>query len=89
MDDETSNSNRELALLHLRGGWWMLLIFLSLGLVLETLHGFKVGFSHDLANETRRHLWTLAQAHGTLLALVNIALRLPERNPDRSSVTYE
>jgi len=51
----------------------MLLVFLSFGLVLETLHGFKVGFYLDVANETRRHLWTLAHAHGTLLALVNIA----------------
>jgi len=51
----------------------MLLAFLSLGLILETLHGFKVGFYLDVANETRRHLWTLAHAHGALLALVNIA----------------
>jgi hypothetical protein len=50
----------------------MLLAFLSLGLILETLHGFKVGFYLDVANETRRHQWTLAHAHGTLLSLVNI-----------------
>jgi hypothetical protein len=58
---------------HLRGGWWMLLAFLSFGLILEGLNGFKVGFYLDVANETRRHMWTLAHAHGTLLALVNIA----------------
>ena len=28
----------------------------------------------DLANETRRHLFTLGHAHGALLALVNLAL---------------
>jgi hypothetical protein len=58
---------------HLRLGWWMLLFFLSLGIVLEALHGFKVGWYLDVANETRRHLWTLAHAHGTLLGLVHIA----------------
>ncbi|MFP8882224.1 MAG: hypothetical protein VCE43_23495 [Myxococcota bacterium] len=73
MADETTDQARELARQHVRGGWWMLLVFLSLGLVLETLHGFKVGFYLDVANETRRHQWTLAHAHGTLLALVNIA----------------
>ena len=28
--------------MHLRVGWWSLLLFLTLGLILETLHGFKV-----------------------------------------------
>jgi len=58
---------------HLRFGWWSLLAFLSLGIALEAMHGFKVGFYLDLANETRRHMWTLAHAHGTLLALVHLA----------------
>lgn len=58
---------------HLRFGWWTLLAFLSIGLVLEALHGFKVQAYMNVANETRRLLWTLAHAHGTLLALVNIA----------------
>ena len=58
---------------HLRLGWWSLLVFLSLGILLEALHGFKIGFYMDLANATRRHVWTLAHAHGTLLALVNLA----------------
>jgi hypothetical protein len=73
MADEITDQARELSRHHTTGGWWMLLAFLSLGLVLETLHGFKVGFYLDVANETRRHLWTLAHAHGALLALVNIA----------------
>jgi hypothetical protein len=47
-----------------------------LGAVLETLHGFKVGMYLDVSNETRRLLWTLAHAHGTLLALVNIAFAM-------------
>ena len=28
---------------HLRVGWWSVLCFLSLGFLLELLHGFKVG----------------------------------------------
>jgi len=63
----------EFARRHLRLGWWSLLVFLSLGILLEALHGFKIGFYMDLANATRRHVWTLAHAHGTLLALVNLA----------------
>jgi len=57
---------------HLLCGWWSLLIFLSLGLVLEGLHALKVGFYLNVSNETRRLLWTLAHAHGTLLALVHV-----------------
>src|SRR5438132_13795647 len=54
-------------------GWWGLLVFLSLGIGLETLHGFKAGFYLDPAQRLRRLLWTLAHAHGTLLALVHVA----------------
>jgi hypothetical protein len=58
---------------HLRFGWWTLLLFLTMGLVLESLHGFKVGAYLNVTNETRRLMWTLAHAHGTLLGLVNLA----------------
>src|SRR5882672_9416328 len=58
---------------HLRYGWWSLLVFLSLGIVLEGLHGFKIGWYLNVSTETRRLLFTLAHAHGTLLGLVNIA----------------
>ena len=64
---------------HLRFGWWSLLGFLTLGAVLETLHGFKLGWYVDVANETRRLLWTLAHAHGTLLSLVHVAFGLSVR----------
>ena len=57
---------------HLLFGWWSLLVFLSLGLGLETLHGFKVGWYLDVANEARRLTWTLAHAHGTLLGLIHL-----------------
>lgn len=58
---------------HLQWGWWALLIFLTAGLALEALHGFKVGAYLKVSNETRRLMWTLAHAHGTLLGLVNLA----------------
>jgi len=53
-------------------GWWGLFVFLALGFALETLHGFKMGFYLDPEHRLRRLLWTLAHAHGTLLALVQI-----------------
>jgi len=58
--------------LHLRFGWWALFVFALVGLGLEGLHGFKVGVYLDVSSETRRTLWTLAHAHGVVLALVNI-----------------
>jgi len=64
---------RECSKSHLAIGWWSLLIFLSLGIVLEILHGLKVSTYLDVGNETRRLMWTLAHAHGTLLALIHIA----------------
>ncbi|MDJ0847025.1 MAG: hypothetical protein QNK04_01450 [Myxococcota bacterium] len=64
---------------HLRVGWWALLVFLTLGIGLEAMHGFKVGFYLDVSNETRRLMWRLAHVHGTLLALVNVAFALSTR----------
>ena len=65
---------------NLRFGWWSLLVFLSLGGALEILHGFKVGWYVDVGNEMRRLMFTLAHAHGTALALVNIAAGLTARS---------
>jgi hypothetical protein len=72
-NDDLDALRRALARRHHLFGWIGLLIFLSLGGILETLHGFKVGAYLDLAHKVRRELWTLAHAHGTLLALVQIA----------------
>src|SRR5881394_102745 len=58
---------------HLLIGWGGLLIFLTLGLVLEGLHGVKADYYLDTRASTRRLLWTLAHAHGTLFSLVQIA----------------
>lgn len=64
---------------HLRYGWWSLFTFLALGVLLETLHGFKIGWYLNVDVEMRRLMFTLAHAHGTLLALVNIAVGLTLR----------
>src|SRR5215471_12678578 len=58
---------------HLRFGWWSLLVFLTLGILLEGLHGFKVGWYLSESNSTRRLMFTLAHAHGTLLGVLQIA----------------
>jgi hypothetical protein len=50
-----------------------MLFFLTLGIVLEAMHGFKLGWYLDAGEEIRRLLLTLAHAHGVLLGLVNIA----------------
>jgi hypothetical protein len=65
---------------HLRVGWWSLLLFGGAGLVLETLHGFKVSAYVDPSNETRRLMWTLAHAHGTLLAFIHLVFALALRS---------
>ena len=76
---------------HLRFGWWALLFFLSFGLVLEAMHGLKIGWYLDVGNEVRRLMWTLGHAHGALLSLVNMGfavavLVLPARNPRWQSI---
>jgi hypothetical protein len=65
---------------NLRFGWWSLLFFLCIGAGLETIHGFKIGWYVDVGNETRRLMFTLAHAHGTALALINIAAGLTARS---------
>ena len=58
--------------LHCRVGWWSLLLFLTLGSVLEVLFWLKLDWYVDAANETRRLMWRLAHAHGTLLGLIHL-----------------
>jgi len=58
-------------------------VFLTLGLVLEILHGFKVGLYLDVPNSTRRLVWTLAHTHGTLLSVLNLVFAMSIRlTPD-------
>jgi hypothetical protein len=73
---DPSTTHIDYARRHLRFGWWSLLVFAALGLLLETLHGFKVRAYLDVSNETRRLMWTLAHAHGTLLAVVHVIFGL-------------
>jgi len=58
---------------HMRFGWWSLLVFLSLGIALEVMHGLKVDWYLSVGNSTRRLMWTLAHSHGALLGLVHVA----------------
>ena len=67
-NDETIGSSRH----HIRFGWGALLVCLTLGFGLEILHGFKIRAYLDVSNETRRFMWTLAHAHGSLLSLVHV-----------------
>lgn len=69
----------EPAPLNLRAGFLALFAFTALGLVLEALHGFKLGFYLDVDNETRRLLWRLCHAHGALLGLLNVCYALAAR----------
>jgi len=71
--------DRDYARRHLRFGWWSLLAFATLGLMLESFHGFKVRAYLDVSNDTRRLMWTLAHAHGTLLSIVHVMFGLTVR----------
>jgi hypothetical protein len=62
-----------IAVRHYYVGWTALLVFLSMGVFLEGLHGFKLGFYLDPNVKLRREMWRLAHAHGTLLGLVQLA----------------
>jgi membrane protein DedA with SNARE-associated domain len=71
---------------HIRFGFWLLLISLSLGIVLEGLLGFRIGWYVDVGYEARRLMLRLAHTHGTLLAFVNIAVGLTARAFDRFTI---
>lgn len=74
--DRAAAGEQTLLRRHLLAGWIGLLAFLLLGIALETLHGLKADSYLDTRNATRRLMWTLAHAHGTLFSLVNIAFAL-------------
>ncbi len=58
---------------HLIEGWGGLFVFTCLGVTLECLLAFKVPLYVDVDSESRRLLWRLAHAHGTLLSLIHLA----------------
>ena len=63
----------ELTRTHLRFGWIALLVFATLGVVLEALHAFKSGAYLGVGSEMRRLMWTLAHAHGIGLSILHMA----------------
>ena len=79
--DTSLNSRR--IWLHLKLGWVWLLLFATLGLVLEGLHGLKAGLYLDVGMETRRLMWTLAHTHGTLIGIVHLAFAMTLGRIDR------
>lgn len=59
---------------HFRLGWWSLLVFVCLGIVLEGMLAFKAPWYVNVGdNETHRLMLRLGHAHGTLLSVLNIA----------------
>src|SRR5258706_11366831 len=52
----------QLADRNLRFGWWSLLVFLSLGAVLQTLHGFQIRWYVHCGKKTRTLIFTLLPA---------------------------
>ena len=58
---------------HVRFGWCFVAIYLSMGIVLEGMHGFKVDWYLNVANETRRLMFTLAHSHGALIGILHLA----------------
>ena len=63
---------RQVCANHLRFGWISLAVFCLLGLVLESLHGFKMEFYLAEEMASRRICWMVAHATGTCLSLVHI-----------------
>jgi len=61
---------------HLQFGWWSLLCFLSLGIMLEMLWGFRADWYVKDEFFMRRLLWTLGHAHGALFGLIHVAYAL-------------
>ena len=58
---------------HFRLGWWSLLVFVCLGIVLEGMLAFKAPWYVNVGdNETHRRMLRLGHAHGTLLSVLNI-----------------
>jgi len=71
---ESGNLSRNAGQRHLRFGFFALLLFLTLGFLLEFFHGFRIGSYLSEETEPRRLMWTLTHTHGTLIALIHIAL---------------
>ena len=62
----------ETAGMHLKIGWWTLAVFVGMGIVLESLHGFKLPWYLNVGVETRRTMLMMTHATGTLLGLLHV-----------------
>lgn len=84
-DSVETNELDTLARAHLRFAWIALLVFATLGAVLEALHAWKSAAYLGVGNEVRRLMWTLAHAHGVGLSLLHMGfaatLKLGLRKP--------
>ena len=70
----TNNSTTPEERRHFKLGWWSLFVFVCLGITLEGMLAFRVGWYMDVGdNETHRLMLRLGHAHGTLLSVLNIA----------------
>src|ERR1051325_5300449 len=83
-----ANSEAALFRRHLRLGWFAILVFLSLGALLEALHGFKVDWYLNVSNETRRLMWTLAHAHGVLIGVLHLGFAFTLRSLDAETAAW-
>ena len=71
---DSAQTLQRLKYFHRWFGWGTLLCFVFLGLLLETLHGFKVNWCLDVGLENRRLMFTLSHSHGVLIGLLHLAL---------------
>ena len=78
---KNKNNNQEIDFVwrHLRWGWWALLGYLTVGMALETMQGFKLGWYLNTDNETRRLMFTLGHAHGVLLGILNLGFAFTQK----------
>jgi hypothetical protein len=81
-------SGAALSAKHLRLGWYFVAFYLTMGLCLEVMHGFKVDWYLNVSNETRRLMFTLAHSHGTLLGILHIAFGLTLRATEASGESW-
>jgi hypothetical protein len=81
-------SGGELGAKHLRVGWYFVALYLTMGLCLEVMHGFKVDWYLNVSNETRRLMFTLAHSHGTLLGILHIVFGLTLKGEGASEASW-
>lgn len=71
-----SEYGRKYVIRHLKFGWCFLFVFMLVGVALESMHGFKIGWYLEPGAEARRLLFTLGHAHGALFSIINILFAL-------------